>query len=430
MPEDVGEGGDRLLVARRPSLAGVGHAPQEFEEALGHDASGVASREFLHHLENFTGVVRECDFSGALDAAEEIVELFLAEVPRQRREQIVHVVLHLLERVGFSRHVPEDVEVLGARGALLKQPPQNRRDLVDVLLVVEVHGAKHVRENPLGFQPLDGDANCGGGVRGVQPRGFTARPVQHGVDLAERRELRVERGHPEHTLHHRAVRVGDATLRLAGADARHQQLARASKRAADVGVVSIARVAAAADESVAPVLGQRLEVRQRRPRRLLQRTEESLLQAPRAPRDGSNRNFQEAKRHHAGVAHQHQHRVETPGVAETVDEVTKPTPTFRRRGREIREIQIIALAFPRALPASALVLVRVSLDAYHPIVAVAVVVRPSARSSSSASRRRERRRRIRLARDVVRSGGDARPVEDESRGGVQLVLAMERGVRV
>ena len=66
-------------------------------------------------------------------------------------------------------------------------------------------------------------------------------------------------------------------------------------------------------------------------------------------------------------------------------------------------------------------------------------ITPSSRSPSSSVRPLDRRRRrvddandgaeYALARDGVRSGGDARLSRTIS-GGVQLVLAMERGVRV
>ena len=203
--EDPHERGDHLGAARV-----VRHPPQELEQAVRHHALAVASGELLDSLQNLTAV-RERVVAGTLEQREQVVQLLIRELPREGREQVQDVVLHLLESVLLLGDGPQLVDVRLRHGILLEEKPEDGGDLVHVLLVVQIRRPEDVGQHPLGIHPGHDTLQLSAGTAPVpRPR----RLRQRSFNLPQRLELHVKGGNLQHRLDHRLVHLAHPPRRL------------------------------------------------------------------------------------------------------------------------------------------------------------------------------------------------------------------------
>ena len=317
-----GERGDHLGAARV-----VGHPPQELEQALRHDPLAVTSGELLDSLQNFTAV-RERVVAGFLEEREQVVQLFIREFPRERREEVQHVVFDLLEGVLLLGNRPKLVDVRLGHGVLLEQEPQDGGHLVHVLLMVQVRRAEDVGQNLLRLHPSHDTLEL---LLGLVIVARLSRLLQRSLNLAQRLELHVKRGNLQHRLYHRLVHLrhqprshvpsGFTPFLL---ERVRQNLLQVPENLGQVHVPLVAFAAVGAHELGVRGANDAQHVMQAPIRLLRELAPKAADHGPRRELRGSSHVLQHRERNRPGVAQQTRDRLPSPVLAEAVADQIQP----------------------------------------------------------------------------------------------------------
>ena len=317
-----GKRGDHLGTARV-----VGHPPQELEQALRHYPLAVTSGKLLDSLQNFTAV-RERVVAGALEEREQVVQLYIREFPRERREEVQHVVLDLLEGVLLLGNRPQLVDVRLGHGILLEQEPEDGGHLVHVLLVVQVRRAEDVGQHLLRLHPSHDALEL---LLGPVVVARLSRLLQRSLNLAQRLELHVKRGDLQHRLYHRLVHLrhpprshvprGFSPFLLQRV---RQNLLQVPEHLGQVHVSLVAFAAVGAHELGVRGANDAQHVVQAPIRLLREIAAKAADHGPRRELRGSSRVLQHRERNRPGVAQQTQDPVPSPVSAEAVADLIQP----------------------------------------------------------------------------------------------------------